>query len=126
MVSSNGRPVVGKQIPGTPGAIEILDYTGLFASILADAYPTLSSTSAAGDALSPPPASGSPVPAAPASPAGLLGSAFGGSGFGAGGFLVGTLALLFVLSPAGGRLLRSLRDFLEPTSALQLAIERPG
>jgi hypothetical protein len=129
MVSSNGRPVVGKQIlgtPGIPGAIEILDYTRPFANILADAYPTLSGTSAAGGALSPAPASGSPVPAAPASPAGLLGSAFGGSGFGAGGFLVGALALLFVLSPAGGRILQSFCDFLRPTSALILAIERPG
>ena len=126
MVSPNGHPAVGKQIPGTPGAIENIELTRLFASILADVYAALSSTSAAGDALSSDPASGSsPVPAAPASPAGL-GSAFGGSGFGGASFLLGALAFLFVFSPAGGRLLRSLRDFLEPTSALQLAIERPG
>jgi hypothetical protein len=36
------------------------------------------------------------------------------------------LALLFALSPLGGKLLLSVRDFPRPNSALVLVTERPG
>jgi hypothetical protein len=88
---------------------------------LGAAHSSLAATGSAPNRAAP----GSPGPAAPA-PAG---TSSGGlvSGSGAGGLLLlGALALLFALSPAGGRLLRHSRDILRPNSALVLAIERPG
>jgi len=55
-----------------------------------------------------------------------VGSAAGlSSGFG-GGVGLGILALLFALSPPGGRLLRAFCDFRRPSSALRLVPELPG
>jgi hypothetical protein len=39
---------------------------------------------------------------------------------------LGCLALALALAPFGRRMLRYPPDFLVPTSALKLAIERPG
>jgi hypothetical protein len=63
------------------------------------------------------------LPATPA-PANSL----DGLGASSGGFFLGfgILTLLCVLSAFGGRLLRSSCEFLRPSSALRLALERPG
>ena len=53
------------------------------------------------------------------------GSSLGGSGPGAGLDLLGILALLLILSRAGGRSWY-LRDAFEPGSSPRLAVERPG
>jgi hypothetical protein len=67
-----------------------------------------------------------PLPAGPAAPS-PAGSSSSGLGASAGGGLgLGLLALLLALSPLSGRLLRYSRDFPRPSSALVLAIERPG
>jgi hypothetical protein len=42
------------------------------------------------------------------------------------GLLLGCLALALALAPFGRRMLRSPPEFLAPTAALNLAIERPG
>ena len=69
-----------------------------------------------------------PLPVSGAIPTGAGSSSSGlaSSGLGVGGGALAALAILFGLSPFGGRLLRSSRDFLRPTSAFVLAIERPG
>ena len=69
-----------------------------------------------------------PSPFSGAMPAGAAGGSASGLGAGSGGlgFGLGALAMLLMLSTLYGRLLLSLRNFLRPTSALVLAIERPG
>lgn len=78
-------------------------------------------------------AGGSPGQAPPVSKAPppfsgtTTGSAGGlGSGSGSGAGLLGALALTLALSPFCRRMLRYSREVLAPTSALTLAIERPG
>jgi hypothetical protein len=67
-----------------------------------------------------------PLPAGPAAPS-SAGSSSGSGVSGAGGALgLGVLALLFALSPLGGKFLRYWRDFPRPNSALVLVTERPG
>lgn len=77
-----------------------------------------------------PMASGSPSQAPPVLPIPTMpdGSSAGlGSGSASGaGLLLGCLALALALSPFRRMLLRYSPDFLVPTSALKLAIERPG
>jgi hypothetical protein len=69
-----------------------------------------------------------PLPAGgPAGAPSSAGSSSSGSGASAaGGLSLGVLALLFALSPLGGRLLRYPLDFPRPNSALVLVTERPG
>jgi hypothetical protein len=87
-----------------------------------------------GTSIASPMASGSPSQAPPpvsSTPVAPAGSSSGGLGLGGGsssgaGLLLGCLALALVLSPFGRWMLRCPPEFIAPTSALNLAIERPG
>jgi hypothetical protein len=81
----------------------------------------IASSAAEGSPSQVPPVPQAPGPAAPATT-----GSFGGLGSGSGTGFVGVLALALAISPFGRRILQYSREVLAPTSALTLAIERPG
>jgi hypothetical protein len=123
-LTPSARAPAGTVVTGTEGSVTSSFSMGVSTGEYASILDYLATTTARGsqDGLPRP----SPFPGAiPVGPAGSSSSGLGASSGGL-GFGWGALAVVLMLCALYGRFLLPLRNFLRPTSALVLAIERPG